>query len=188
MQIQYGKVQEKVLVRSLINNFCRMHALNPAHFRYQNFYEWEKFLYDQLKLIYLEERDRIQFSAANAAHLMALNGSNMSSSGLSGPASSKFDNRLHKAAPLDDRLRELTRIYSSSTTTSTARHAAANSRITNEIATQKKRVFSRKVSAARAKANDAAKSPAKNGSKSSEVEAVAGGKRCECLGKHLLIS
>lgn len=45
-QIQYGKVQEKILVRSLINNFCKMHALNPAHFKnYDTFYAWEKFLY-----------------------------------------------------------------------------------------------------------------------------------------------
>jgi hypothetical protein len=44
-QIQYGKVQERVLVKSLINNFCKMHGLNPAHFRYNTFYSWEKFLY-----------------------------------------------------------------------------------------------------------------------------------------------
>ena len=47
VQIQYGKVQEKVLVRSLINNFCKMHSLNPAHFRYTTFYSWEKFLYGE---------------------------------------------------------------------------------------------------------------------------------------------
>ncbi len=45
MQIQYGKVQEKILVRSLINNFCKTHGLNPAHFRYTTLLEWEKFLY-----------------------------------------------------------------------------------------------------------------------------------------------
>lgn len=52
MQIQYGKVQEKVLVRSLINNFCKMHGLNPAHFRYSTFYEWEKFLYGECGIEY----------------------------------------------------------------------------------------------------------------------------------------
>lgn len=32
-------------MRSLINNFCKLHGLNPAHFRYTSFYAWEKFLY-----------------------------------------------------------------------------------------------------------------------------------------------
>ncbi|KAI1730109.1 cytochrome p450 domain-containing protein [Ditylenchus destructor] len=130
MQIQYGKVQERVLVRSLINNFCRMHGLSPAHFRYTTFYEWEKFLYDQLKLIYLEERDRIQLTTANQAHLSqaihstsTLGHATVKSLGTNTHA--RFENRLHKAAPLDDRLRELTRIYSSSTTTSATRQAAA---------------------------------------------------------------
>lgn len=45
MQIQYGRVQERILVRSLISNFCKMHGLNTTHFRYQTFYDWEKFLY-----------------------------------------------------------------------------------------------------------------------------------------------
>uniref|UniRef100_A0A914ZQ36 ANK_REP_REGION domain-containing protein n=2 Tax=Parascaris TaxID=6254 RepID=A0A914ZQ36_PARUN len=64
VQIQYGKANEQVLVRSLIGNFCKMHELNPAHFKFQTFYAWEKFLYDQLseqlKLIYMEERRRLK--------------------------------------------------------------------------------------------------------------------------------
>lgn len=107
MQIQYGKVQEKILVRSLIQNFCKMHGLNPKHFRYETFYAWEKFLYskfgnddttstgllsDQLKLIYLEERDRIQKISSR----YPIN---------------RFESRLHKTMPLNDRIRELTRIY-----------------------------------------------------------------------------
>uniref|UniRef100_A0A914ZSW6 ANK_REP_REGION domain-containing protein n=1 Tax=Parascaris univalens TaxID=6257 RepID=A0A914ZSW6_PARUN len=60
VQIQYGKANEQVLVRSLIGNFCKMHELNPAHFKFQTFYAWEKFLYEQLKLIYMEERRRLK--------------------------------------------------------------------------------------------------------------------------------
>lgn len=45
VQIQYGKANERILVRSLIGNFCKMHELNPAHFKFQTFYTWEKFLY-----------------------------------------------------------------------------------------------------------------------------------------------
>ncbi|VDL66201.1 unnamed protein product, partial [Nippostrongylus brasiliensis] len=59
MQIQYGKVQERILVRSLVSNFCKMHGLDPSRFKFQTFYSWEKFLYDQLKLIYMEERARL---------------------------------------------------------------------------------------------------------------------------------
>uniref|UniRef100_A0A915Q4Y1 Uncharacterized protein n=1 Tax=Setaria digitata TaxID=48799 RepID=A0A915Q4Y1_9BILA len=59
MQLQYGKVKEQILVQSLINNFCKMHGLNPTHFKFQSFHAWETFLCDQLKLLYLEERNRI---------------------------------------------------------------------------------------------------------------------------------
>lgn len=48
VQIQYGKAKEPILVRSLIGNFCKMHELNPAHFKFQTFYAWEKFLYGRL--------------------------------------------------------------------------------------------------------------------------------------------
>ncbi|KAI6236692.1 hypothetical protein M3Y95_00184900 [Aphelenchoides besseyi] len=102
VQLQYGRVQEKILVRSLINNFCKMHGLNPSNFRYTTFYSWEKFLYDmlsdQLKLIYLEERDRIQTHSVNAAPR---------------PTAVQFERRLRKVSPLNDRIRELTRIYNS---------------------------------------------------------------------------
>ncbi|CAK5079177.1 unnamed protein product [Meloidogyne enterolobii] len=48
MQIQYGKVREEVLVRSLVQNFCRMHAIHPAHFRrISTLQQWEKFLYGE---------------------------------------------------------------------------------------------------------------------------------------------
>ncbi|VDK59190.1 unnamed protein product [Gongylonema pulchrum] len=50
MQLQYGKVKEHVLVRSLINNFCKMHGLNPANFKFQTFHSWEKFLNVIIKL------------------------------------------------------------------------------------------------------------------------------------------
>ncbi|VDN93590.1 unnamed protein product [Brugia pahangi] len=59
MQLQYGKVKEPILVRTLINNFCKMYNLNPIHFKFNTFHAWEKFLCDQLKLLYLEERNRI---------------------------------------------------------------------------------------------------------------------------------
>ncbi|CAJ0565831.1 unnamed protein product, partial [Mesorhabditis spiculigera] len=110
MQIQYGKVQEKVLVRSLVGNFCKMHGLNPADFKFYTFYAWEKFLYDQLKLIYLEERERIAgqagFSKNGAAQRF-----------------SRFENRLRqaRAVPINDKVRELTRIYGNGTMTAGAR-------------------------------------------------------------------
>ncbi|KAM3716378.1 Ankyrin repeat, PH and SEC7 domain containing protein secG [Dirofilaria immitis] len=63
MQLQYSKVKEQILVRSLINNFCKMYNLNPAQFKFNTFHAWEKFLCDhlseQLKLLYVEERNRI---------------------------------------------------------------------------------------------------------------------------------
>ncbi|EJD73916.1 ankyrin repeat domain-containing protein [Loa loa] len=71
MQLQYGKVKEQILVRSLINNFCKMYNLNPSQFKFNTFHGWEKFLCDQLKLLYLEERNRIftshhsRYSATN---------------------------------------------------------------------------------------------------------------------------
>ncbi|KAF7636737.1 hypothetical protein Mgra_00003919 [Meloidogyne graminicola] len=79
MQIQYGKVREEVLVRSLVQNFCRMHAIHPAHFRrICSLQQWEKFLYDclsdQLKMIYLEERERLTAAATLAAKKAAAAG------------------------------------------------------------------------------------------------------------------
>ncbi|KAH7700780.1 Protein NPHP-2, partial [Aphelenchoides avenae] len=146
--IQYGKVQEKILVRSLINNFCKMHALNPAHFKtYDTFYAWEKFLYDQLKLIYMEERDRI--SSGAFPHPPRT------------PTAVKFRSRLPKASPLHERIRELTRIYSSST---------SNYRAPSVKKYQPRKDF---VCGASSKASSSA---------------GGGGKRCECLGKHLLLS
>ncbi|MCP9257049.1 Ankyrin repeat protein [Dirofilaria immitis] len=59
MQLQYSKVKEQILVRSLINNFCKMYNLNPAQFKFNTFHAWEKFLCEQLKLLYVEERNRI---------------------------------------------------------------------------------------------------------------------------------
>ncbi|CAG9539758.1 unnamed protein product [Cercopithifilaria johnstoni] len=58
-QLQYGKVKEQILVRSLINNFCKMYSLNPAYLKFNTFHAWEKFLCDQLKLLYLKERNHI---------------------------------------------------------------------------------------------------------------------------------
>uniref|UniRef100_A0A914DU29 ANK_REP_REGION domain-containing protein n=1 Tax=Acrobeloides nanus TaxID=290746 RepID=A0A914DU29_9BILA len=114
MQIQYGKVQEKILVRSLINNFCKMHGLNPKHFRYESFYSWEKFLYNQLKLIYLEERDRIQKISSR----YPIN---------------RFESRLHKTMPLNDRIRELTRIYNGSTSVVTKTNSVKKYRPVTEL-------------------------------------------------------
>ncbi|CAD5233023.1 unnamed protein product [Bursaphelenchus xylophilus] len=112
IQIQYGKVQEGVLVRSLINNFCKMHGLNPANFKYTTFYAWEKFLYDflsdQLKLIYLEERERIQTAASHTPH-----------------NSQRFERRLRRVSPLSDRIRELTRIYASASNAVPSRRGLA---------------------------------------------------------------
>jgi hypothetical protein len=56
----------------------------------------EGLLSDQLKLIYLEERDRIQKISSR----YPIN---------------RFESRLHKTMPLNDRIRELTRIYNGST-------------------------------------------------------------------------
>ncbi|CAB3398907.1 unnamed protein product [Caenorhabditis bovis] len=104
MQIQYGKVQEKILVRSLISNFCKMHNLDAKNFKFQTFYAWEKFLYDalseQLKLIYLEERERL-----NEAHSEMY-------------TTSKFETRARRSAPYNEKLREMQRIYANSTMSS----------------------------------------------------------------------
>ncbi|KAJ1364601.1 hypothetical protein KIN20_024724 [Parelaphostrongylus tenuis] len=110
MQIQYGRVQERVLVRSLVNNFCKMHGLDPARFKFQTFYSWEKFLYDtlsdQLKLIYMEERARLaQASTALPARAITIN---------------RFETRLRQAqaVPLvSERLQRLNQVYGASTMT-----------------------------------------------------------------------
>jgi hypothetical protein len=44
-QIQYGDVQEQVLVRNLVERFCRQHSLNASQFKFYSFAAWEKFLY-----------------------------------------------------------------------------------------------------------------------------------------------
>ncbi|KAL3115540.1 hypothetical protein niasHT_015878 [Heterodera trifolii] len=137
MQLQYRRVSEDVLVRSLVQNFCRMHSIHPAHFRrVHTFHHWEKFLYDQLKLIYLEERDRISAAAAAAsqksaaaaggvgAHPMALYSAQQrvfTASALTGGAAPtsafiqrRFDARiLPRTDPLEERMNELSRIYGS---------------------------------------------------------------------------
>ncbi|PAV88302.1 hypothetical protein WR25_13157 [Diploscapter pachys] len=137
MQIQYGKVQERILVRSLINNFCKMHGLNPSDFKFQTFYSWEKFLYEQLKLIYLDERERLMTAKGPRANL------------------SKFESRLKaaKSSPLNDRIRDMSRIYATSTMTSTRPNGKA---MPKEKKTEK-------------------------------FVCGEGGKRCDCLDKHLLI-
>ncbi|GMT11202.1 hypothetical protein PFISCL1PPCAC_2499, partial [Pristionchus fissidentatus] len=109
MQIQYGKVQERVLVHSLVGNFCKMHGLNPADYKFSSFYSWEKYLYEQLKSIYVEERQRLVTSSnqngpPRPSHAQRLN---------------KFETKLRqaRAVPLNDRIRELTRIYGSASMT-----------------------------------------------------------------------
>ncbi|MFH4973669.1 hypothetical protein AB6A40_000378 [Gnathostoma spinigerum] len=106
IQIQYGKVQEKVLVRTLINNFCKMHNLSPAHFNIYSFYAWEKFLYDQLsdqlKLLYLEERRLLM-------NPHPPNGSR--------DARNRFETRLRRARPVP--VAEMTANSSPSTVAST---------------------------------------------------------------------
>uniref|UniRef100_A0AC35UGW3 ANK_REP_REGION domain-containing protein n=1 Tax=Rhabditophanes sp. KR3021 TaxID=114890 RepID=A0AC35UGW3_9BILA len=101
-QLQYGKVQEKILVRTLIDNFCKMHRLPSESFKFTTFYAWEKFLYDsltdQLKIIYLEERERIH-----------LNQSFVPKS-----STSTFHSKIRNATPLNEKIRELSKIYSSS--------------------------------------------------------------------------
>ncbi|GMR59301.1 hypothetical protein PMAYCL1PPCAC_29496, partial [Pristionchus mayeri] len=133
MQIQYGKVQERVLVHSLVGNFCKMHGLNPADYKFSSFYSWEKYLYEQLKSIYMEERERLQTSAHGGnrpSHAQRLN---------------KFETKLRqaRAVPLNDRIRELTRIYGSASMTA--------------------------------------------GKKVQQRNLFSGQKRCDCLGKHLLV-
>nr|CAD2122855.1 unnamed protein product [Meloidogyne enterolobii] len=150
MQIQYGKVREEVLVRSLVQNFCRMHAIHPAHFRrISTLQQWEKFLYDclsdQLKMIYLEERERLTAAATLAAQKAAsaagmrpaaalysaqqrvfVKANNRNGLGLSGGRRRNTNNGhnlpsvgvprvLPRTNPLDQRLQELGRIYSGST-------------------------------------------------------------------------
>ncbi|XGW04309.1 hypothetical protein V3C99_015459 [Haemonchus contortus] len=107
MQIQYGKVQERILVRSLVGNFCKMHGLDPAHFKFQTFYSWEKFLYDQLKLIYMEERARL-------THARLAPSSRSTAIG-------RFETRIRqaRAIPLsNDPVKRMSRVYGSSTMTS----------------------------------------------------------------------
>ncbi|RCN38975.1 hypothetical protein ANCCAN_15106 [Ancylostoma caninum] len=137
MQIQYGKVQERILVRSLVGNFCKMHGLDPARFKFQTFYSWEKFLYDQLKLIYMEERQRLaQARAAPTTRATAID---------------RFETRVRqaRAIPLvNESVERMSRVYSSST-------------MTNGRSLVRKK----------------AEKPATG----------EGGKRCDCLGKHLLI-
>lgn len=66
-------------------------------------------------MIYLEERDRIQM-ASSIIGSSQLDLSNFSGRRISSMASplglNRFDHRLHKVSPLDEHLRELTRIYS----------------------------------------------------------------------------
>ncbi|CAJ0589459.1 unnamed protein product [Cylicocyclus nassatus] len=103
MQIQYGKVQERILVRSLVGNFCKMHGLDPANFKFQTFYAWEKFLYDQLKLIYMEERQRLsQARGVPITRPLAID---------------RFETRIRqaRAVPLrDENIERMTRVYQSS--------------------------------------------------------------------------
>lgn len=80
------------------------------------------------------------------------------------PTAVKFRSRLPKASPLHERIRELTRIYSSSTNSIRAPSVKKY---------QPRRDF--------VCGNGAV------GSKTSS-SAGGGGKRCECLGKHLLLS
>ncbi|CAL2044307.1 unnamed protein product [Caenorhabditis brenneri] len=102
MQIQYGKVQEKVLVRSLISNFCKMHNLDVRNFKFTTFYAWERFLYDalseQLKIIYLEERERLAETESDMkpSATMKLN---------------KFDSKIRNSVPINDKFRDMQRIY-----------------------------------------------------------------------------
>uniref|UniRef100_W6ND91 Ankyrin repeat, PH and SEC7 domain containing n=1 Tax=Haemonchus contortus TaxID=6289 RepID=W6ND91_HAECO len=138
MQIQYGKVQERILVRSLVGNFCKMHGLDPSHFKFQTFYSWEKFLYDQLKLIYMEERARL-------THARLAPSSRSTAIG-------RFETRIRqaRAIPLsNDPVKRMSRVYGSSTMTS--------GKSVGKKKTDKQTVL------------------------------VGGGKRCDCLGKHLLI-
>uniref|UniRef100_A0A914HEW9 T-complex protein 1 subunit eta n=1 Tax=Globodera rostochiensis TaxID=31243 RepID=A0A914HEW9_GLORO len=156
MQLQYRRVSEAVLVRSLVQNFCRMHSINPAHFRrVHTFHQWEKFLYDQLKLIYLEERDRISAAAIIASQRAAaaagavgtrpavlysaqqrvFAGTASAAIGGTAPMGAlilrKFDSRvLPRTDPLEERMHELNRIYGSGSSsrnsvTLTATHSIA---------------------------------------------------------------
>ncbi|KAK6757504.1 hypothetical protein RB195_015369 [Necator americanus] len=110
MQIQYGKVQERILVRSLVSNFCKMHGLDPAYFKFQTFYSWEKFLYDtlsdQLKLIYMEERQRLtQARAVPPVRTTMID---------------RFDTRIRQARAIpivNDSVERMRRVYSNSTMT-----------------------------------------------------------------------
>ncbi|CAD6186704.1 unnamed protein product [Caenorhabditis auriculariae] len=123
MQIQYGKVQERILVRSLVANFCKMHGLDPANFKFHTFYAWEKFLYEQLKTIYLDERERLTQARGDG---------------------DKFQKRAARSVPFNEKMKEMRRAYNGGLTASTA---AAN---------RHKKLFE-------------------------------GGKRCDCLDKHLLL-
>ncbi|CAI4223306.1 unnamed protein product [Auanema sp. JU1783] len=97
MQIQYGRVQEKILVRSLVSNFCKMHGLDPANFKFHTFYAWEKFLYDRLKTIYLDERQRLTIARNTPKQL--------------NDKSSHFETRLRqaRAIPLNEKVQRMSR-------------------------------------------------------------------------------
>ncbi|EFO99836.1 hypothetical protein CRE_18553 [Caenorhabditis remanei] len=152
MQIQYGKVviarknakallrnyyhpteqvQEKVLVRSLISNFCKMHNLDVRNFKFTSFYAWERFLYDalseQLKIIYLEERERLAEteSEMKPSATMKLN---------------KFDSKIRNSVPINDKFHDMQRIY----THAAISHKSTSSKPRGSSAAPSKEISSRK--------------------------------------------
>ncbi|ULT86850.1 hypothetical protein L3Y34_006523 [Caenorhabditis briggsae] len=115
-----GQVQEKVLVKSLISNFCKMHNLDIRNFKlFTTFYAWERFLYDalseQLKIIYLEERERLAETEVDMkpSASMKLN---------------KFDSKIRSSVPITDKYREMQRIYTHAAITTKSTKSASKTR------------------------------------------------------------
>lgn len=131
-------------------------------------------------MIYLEERERIQVAASGGTlNVVGKRGESEGGRGgrtkysssrifaASGSGGRRFnDARQNKPTPLDDRLRELNRIYSGSASILTGRGSATKQ--------QKGKLES-------SKAKNGGGSPASGG------KGEPGQKRCECLGKHLLL-
>jgi len=132
-------------------------------------------------MIYLEERERIQAAATGGTLTHNVVGKRGESEGVrrpkysssrifaaSGSGDRRFnDARQKKPTPLDDRLKELNRIYSGSSSILAGRSSSTNQ--------HKSRLEHSKI-------KNGGGSPV-NGGKGEPV----GQKRCECLGKHLLL-
>uniref|UniRef100_A0A1I7TYJ4 Uncharacterized protein n=1 Tax=Caenorhabditis tropicalis TaxID=1561998 RepID=A0A1I7TYJ4_9PELO len=96
-----------------------MHNLDIRNFKFTTFYAWERFLYDalseQLKIIYLEERERLAETEADmkASSAMKLN---------------KFDSKIRNSVPITDKFRDMQRIYTNAAISNKSVSSSSKSR------------------------------------------------------------